>query len=115
METRGGRVHHAYGRCAPYIRNGCTIHAVPMHHHPRSCYSLGAAYADHWETHGEQQVFRLIREHGMQRIRHTQKFPPHENVVEFPCPDAVDAVIVVRISKTETVMMLAAEESNGHN
>ena len=46
METRGGRVHHAYGRCAPYIRNSRTIHAVPMHHHPRFCCSLGAAYAD---------------------------------------------------------------------
>ena len=45
METRGGRVHHAYGRCAPYIRNSRTIHAVPMHHHPRFCCSLGAAYA----------------------------------------------------------------------
>ena len=43
METRGGRVHHAYGRCAPYIRNSRTIHAVPMHHHPRFCCSLGAA------------------------------------------------------------------------
>ena len=78
-------------------------------------YLLWYAVADHWETHGEQQVFGLIREHSMQRIRHTQKFPPHENVVEFPCPDAVDAVIVVRISNTETVMMLAEEESNGHN
>ena len=47
METRGGRVHHAYGRCAPYIRNSRTIHAVPMHHHPRFCCSLGAAYAKH--------------------------------------------------------------------
>ena len=46
METRGGRVHHAYGRCAPYIRNSRTIHAVPMHHHPRFCCSLGAAYAN---------------------------------------------------------------------
>lgn len=45
METRGGRVHHAYGRCAPYIRNSRTIHAVPMHHHSRFCCSLGAAYA----------------------------------------------------------------------
>ena len=45
METRGGRVHHAYGRCAPYIRNSRTIHAVPMHYHPRFCCSLGAAYA----------------------------------------------------------------------
>ena len=53
METRGGRVHHAYGRCAPYIRNSRTIHAVPMHHHPRFCCSLGAAYAErskHEET-----------------------------------------------------------------
>ena len=36
METRGGRVHHAYGRCAPYIRNSRTIHAVPMHHLQKS-------------------------------------------------------------------------------
>ena len=51
METRGGRVHHAYGRCAPYIRNSRTIHAVPMHHHPRFCCSLGAAYAQKLAGH----------------------------------------------------------------
>ena len=50
METRGGRVHHAYGRCAPYIRNSRTIHAVPMHYHPRFCCSLGAAYAESLEA-----------------------------------------------------------------
>ena len=49
METRGGRVHHAYGRCAPYIRNSRTIHAVPMHHHPRFCCSLGAAVSVKYE------------------------------------------------------------------
>ena len=78
-------------------------------------YLLWYAVADHWETHGEQQVFGLIREHGMQRIRHAQEFPPYENMVEFPCPEAVDTAIVVRISKVKTVMMLAEEESNGHN
>ena len=43
--TYGGRVHHVRGRRAPSIRNGCTTHAVSMHHRPRSCCSLGAAYA----------------------------------------------------------------------
>ena len=56
METRGGRVHHAYGRCAPYIRNSRTIHAVPMHHHPRFCCSLGAAYAA-WITEQPSSCF----------------------------------------------------------
>ena len=78
-------------------------------------YLLWYAIADHWEMHGERQVFELTHERGMQRIRHTQDFPPYENAVEFPCPEAVDAVIVVRISKVKTVMMLAEEENNGHN
>lgn len=77
-------------------------------------YLLWYAVADHWETHGEQQIFKLIREHGMQRFG-IRGISAARKVVEFPCPDAVDAVIVVRISKTETVMMLAEEESNGHN
>ena len=63
METRGGRVHHAYGRCAPYIRNSRTIHAVPMHHHPRFCCSLGAAYALYnsriSNTHNTAAVLKL--------------------------------------------------------
>lgn len=78
-------------------------------------YLLWYAIADHWEMHGERQVFELTHERGMQRIRHTQDFPPYENALEFPCPEAVDAVIVVRISKVKTVMMLAEEENNGHN
>ena len=63
METRGGRVHHAYGRCAPYIRNSRTIHAVPMHHHSRFCCSLGAAYALYnsriSNTHNTAAVLKL--------------------------------------------------------
>src|SRR5699024_6582100 len=41
----GGPVHHASGRHAPFRRNGCTIPAVAMHHHPRSSCTFGAAYA----------------------------------------------------------------------
>ena len=78
-------------------------------------YLLWYTISEHWDTHGERQVFELTYERDMQRIRHAQEFPPYENMVEFPCPEAVDTAIVVRISKVKTVMMLAEEENNGHN
>ena len=46
----------------------------------------------------------------MQKVRHTQASPPLESEVEFPCPDAVNAVVVVRIEEKRTIMMLAEEE-----
>ena len=72
METRGGRVHHAYGRCAPYIRNSRTIHAVPMHHHPRFCCSLGAAYAIWWNLL-KFLLFRLYGPIPDRRFRYVQQ------------------------------------------
>ena len=38
-------MYHACGRHAPFLRNGCTIPAVAMHHHLRSSFTFGAAYA----------------------------------------------------------------------
>ena len=78
-------------------------------------YLLWYAIADRWKIRGERQIFELTRECGMQRIRHMQEWPPYENVVEFPCPEAVEATIVVRINSMKTVMMLAEEENNGHS
>ena len=78
-------------------------------------YLLWYTIVDHWDTHGERQVFELTYERDMQRIRHAQEFPPYENMLEFPCPEVVDATIVVRISRAETVLMLAEEENTNHS
>ena len=73
-------------------------------------YLVWYAVKDHWKEHGARQMFELKGEDGMQKVRHTQLSPPLESEVEFPCPDAVNAVIVVRIEEKQTIMMLAEEE-----
>ena len=119
METRGGRVHHAYGRCAPYIRNSRTIHAVPMHHHPRFCCSLGAAYAIVEARCQKSMIFctQYQSEGWYTRIAPNPESdsPVSEAIMDRIIHNAYEVLVDGRVSMRERKGLKAAREGGGQD